>query len=157
MLSSGAAGGLIWASSMQFITAIIVIIMLPHSTSNKSDFIQFAIGLSCYSLLYALLAAFIRRTFLSTQMDVKNTWVIVLMAVACLTIGPIIFGSILGFNEASLLFATPFAISNNSTRASGLIFAIFGSISLIILSLPWFASQFLSYNQAAKIRFKGHK
>ncbi|PKL49934.1 MAG: hypothetical protein CVV42_04550 [Candidatus Riflebacteria bacterium HGW-Riflebacteria-2] len=149
---SGAAGGLAWILVMQILTFVIALVAAGLQTSGygssrgmMSDYMLYAGSFYCYALGYSLLAALIRRLFLSDQIDIRNTWVVALLTCAVFSLLPILAGGIVGLDSEILMIANPLYVTAVRRNDSVLVFsALLAAISLIV-SIPWLSRQFRDY------------
>ncbi|KAF1080876.1 MAG: hypothetical protein GQF41_2690 [Candidatus Rifleibacterium amylolyticum] len=149
---SGAAGGLAWILVMQILTFVIALVAaglqpsgFTHGRGMMNDYMLYAGSFYCYMLGYALLASFIRRIFLSEQIDIRNTWVVALLTCAVFSLVPILAGGIIGLDSETLLIANPLYVTAVRRSDSVLLFAALLAIISLIVNTPWLSRQFRDY------------
>ena len=149
---SGAAGGLAWILVMQILTFVIALVAAGSPASGPtyprgmmSDYMLYSGSFYCYLLGYSLLSAFIRRIFLSEQIDIRNTWVLALLTCAVFSIVPILAGGIIGLDSETLLIANPLYVTAARRTDAVLIFAAMLAMISLIVNVPWLSRQFRDY------------
>lgn len=159
LMSSGAAGGLLWSTLMIVLTVVAVTVlsqvfgMASHMHSLYSGFFKFSFGFTAYTLGYALLSVFIRRVFLHEYISIRNTWVIALVVFAVFSIAPMFLGVFIGTNSELLMIGNPFSISSSRSEELGLVFSLLISIIGIFVNAPWFARQIREFHDLAHVNF----
>ena len=147
---SGAAGGVVWSTSMITLTVLAAVMWLavfPHmETGDRMLRIAPLAILGLYTFSYTLAASLIRRTFLANRVTGTYTWVIALVLVGITTtIIPLILFFFYGKWEENWLVASPlgsFLFFESEVVPFSLIISIFCAVFIGALSMPWLFRQF---------------
>jgi len=151
---SGSAGGIAWTMVMQVATFCTATFLGGSSLTligydNYSEYLVYTIGLGCFFLGYALIASFIRRVFLSSFIDVRNTWVVALCVAALFAIAPMFLGSIVGVDSDTMMAGSPLVFFQRSGREFGFLAGlIIGGIGMI-LNVVWIKTQLAEFFEAS--------
>lgn len=155
---SGSAGGICWTAGMQIATFLAANFFgggsLTHiGYDTRSEYLIYTLGLGCFCAGYALIASFVRRNFLSSFIDVRNTWVVALCVAALFAIAPMFLGSILGVDSDTMMAGSPLIFF----QRSGMEFGFLTSLVLVgiglILNVVWIRTQIVEFFEAS-FRFK---
>ena len=147
---SGAAGGVVWSTSIIALTVLSAIewlIVFPHMETDDEilRILPLAI-LGLYALSYALAASLIRRNFLADRVNSSHTWIIALVLLGITTaIIPLILFFVYGRWEENWLVASPLGpvlFHDSEVLPFSLMVSISCAVCIGALSLPWFFRHF---------------
>lgn len=143
---SGAAGGLAWSISMLVLTLVAVNLfadlpIIPKSTGDVTEFSELALAFMGYCVGYGLIAAFLRRVFFASYVDVRNTWVIALLVCVAFSILPLFLGIFFESSSELLMLGNPFALTSRGNRFEAMLFGMLLGGGAIMISMPWLLRQ----------------
>ena len=149
---SGSAGGLAWVILIMLIT-LLAMNFFPQAfklnqTGDLVDVSVAMISFMGYCLGYGLLAAFIRRIFFSSLVDVRNTWIIMLLVTVFFSVVPMFAWAVVGTEYDLLLLGNPFVALSPEKRGEGLIFGLLLAAGALVINLAWLKEQFGEFFKA---------
>lgn len=150
--STGMAAGLLWTLLMAMISITLFGFHLLRPGHGRLVGNEEAEAFSCiflYALFYALVAAWMRRRWLSTRIPVQNTWVVALVVAAVVNGGTaialVIFGAQLGSHESTFLPGNFFVLHRQGYRSIYLIIGVIVDIGLLLLNANVMRNQFRQF------------
>ncbi len=149
---SGAAGGLAFVVLMTVLTLLAMnFFSFSGSLRYSGDVGEASAAVTAfmgYCLGYALIAAFIRRNFLGSFVDVGNSWVVMLVTTAAFAILPMFVWAVSGSNSELYLLGNPFMSLAPDKRPEGLIVGLAIALLAVAINLPWLKRQAQEFNRA---------
>lgn len=154
LLYSGAAGGIAWTLIMQAATFVMANFLGGASltylgTDSRSDYIVYTIGLAGFFAGYGLIAAFIRRIFLSSFVEIRNTWVVALCVGAIFAIAPLFLGSVFGVDADIMMAGSPMIFFQRSGREIGFVMGLIIAGIGLVINVPWLKMQISEFFSAS--------
>lgn len=144
---TGSANGLAWALLLAVATLALtraIANLAPSTFFSRNDAFEVMLGISFYSIAYALTAAYIRRRLLAKRIAHGHTWVLVLLMIFFTSTVPMVIGYMVTNSRADLmpwLFGNPFALGSTSYRHEYAAFAFWWALIAIALNAGWFAAR----------------
>lgn len=149
---SGSAGGLAWIACLGILTIVTMHLFSAVSgIKHSSDLGEFSIAIFsflCYGLGYGLIASIIRRKFFSSLMDVRNTWVVLLLVSVAFAVLPMFFWVFTGSDSEMFMLGNPFASLSRDRYLDGFLFGLMVMMTGLIINLPWLRRQVKEFSAA---------
>ncbi len=144
---TGSANGLAWAFLLTTATIALtrtIASLAPPTSFGRNEAFDLMLGISLYSIAYALTAAYIRRQLLATRIAQGRTWVLVLLMIFFMSTVPMVIGYMVTNSPAELmpwLFGNPFALGSKSHRHEYATFAFWWALIATALNSGWFVAR----------------